>query len=137
MVAGAGQMSFFFGFTFQFSLFVSLNLPHAAILDAAILKTTRIFRKLRLVVIDEAHIYRGAFGSHVACVLRRLLRLCAHYGNTRLQFICCSATLVRRGPAPVQLQHPVFDKYLIACLSSSGFQQPPLCRPIRSFTFGS
>lgn len=31
----------------------------------------RLFKKLHIVVIDEAHIYRGAFGSHVACVLRR------------------------------------------------------------------
>jgi ATP-dependent helicase YprA (DUF1998 family) len=32
---------------------------------------------LRHVVIDESHVYRGYFGSHVACVIRRLLRLCA------------------------------------------------------------
>ena len=35
---------------------------------------------------------RGAFGSHVACVLRRLVRICAHYGSDPL-FICCSATI--------------------------------------------
>ena len=40
--------------------------PHPAPLGCA-----RIFKKLHIVVIDEAHIYRGAFGSHVACVLRR------------------------------------------------------------------
>jgi DEAD/DEAH box helicase domain-containing protein len=33
-------------------------------------------RRLRFVVVDEAHIYRGVFGSHVALVLRRLSRLC-------------------------------------------------------------
>ena len=37
-------------------------------------------------------IRRGAFGSHVACVLRRLLRICAYYGS-HPQFICCSATV--------------------------------------------
>ena len=36
--------------------------------------------------------HRGAFGSHVACVLRRLVRICAHYGSHPL-FICCSATI--------------------------------------------
>ncbi len=48
--------------------------------------------RLRYVVIDEAHIYRGVFGSHVANVVRRLRRLCAHYGASP-QFICCSATI--------------------------------------------
>ena len=46
---------------------------------------------LRFVVLDEAHIYRGVFGTHVALILRRLRRLCAHYGSAP-QFICCSAT---------------------------------------------
>ncbi len=48
--------------------------------------------RLRLVVLDEIHTYRGIFGSHVAGVIRRLLRLCRHYGSSP-QFICCSATL--------------------------------------------
>src|ERR1700722_15264140 len=37
------------------------------------------FRRLRVVIIDECHGYRGVFGSHVAHVLRRLRRICAHY----------------------------------------------------------
>jgi DEAD/DEAH box helicase domain-containing protein len=36
-------------------------------------------RNLRFVVVDECHYYRGVFGSNVAMVLRRLLRLCARY----------------------------------------------------------
>jgi DEAD/DEAH box helicase domain-containing protein len=51
-----------------------------------------MLRNLRYVVVDEMHAYRGIFGSHVACVLRRLLRLCDHYGS-RPQIICCSATI--------------------------------------------
>jgi DEAD/DEAH box helicase domain-containing protein len=50
------------------------------------------FRNLRYVVIDEAHVYRGVFGSQVGCVLRRLRRVCAAYGN-KPQFIACSATI--------------------------------------------
>jgi len=53
---------------------------------------SRLFRNLKYVVIDETHIYRGVFGSHVANVLRRLRRLCAFYGSNP-QFICCSATI--------------------------------------------
>ncbi len=50
-----------------------------------------LFAQLRFVVIDEAHSYRGVFGSHVALIIRRLRRLCAQYGSAP-QFICCSAT---------------------------------------------
>lgn len=53
---------------------------------------SRFFRHLRYVVIDEAHIYRGVFGSHVGNILRRLRRLCAFY-HAHPQFICCSATI--------------------------------------------
>ena len=53
---------------------------------------SRLFRNLKYVVVDETHIYRGIFGSHVAAVLRRLRRLCASYGSSP-QFICCSATI--------------------------------------------
>jgi len=56
----------------------------------------RFFRRLKYVVLDEAHVYRGVFGSHVACVLRRLRRICAHYGSSP-QFIFCSATIANPG----------------------------------------
>lgn len=51
----------------------------------------RFFRRLQFVVIDEAHSYRGVFGSHVAVLLRRLRRICAHYGSSPT-FIGASAT---------------------------------------------
>jgi DEAD/DEAH box helicase domain-containing protein len=57
---------------------------------------SRLFRSLKYVVIDEAHVYRGVFGSHVANVLRRLHRVCAYYGSNP-QFICCSATIANPG----------------------------------------
>jgi DEAD/DEAH box helicase domain-containing protein len=50
------------------------------------------FLRLSLIVVDEAHIARGVFGSHVAMVLRRLRRLIAHYGG-RPQFVLASATI--------------------------------------------
>ena len=57
---------------------------------------SRVLQHLRYVVIDEAHIYRGVFGSHVGGVLRRLRRLCKLYGSTP-QFIGCSATIANPG----------------------------------------
>lgn len=50
------------------------------------------WRSLRFIVIDEVHTYRGVFGSNVAQLMRRILRMAAHYGSFP-QFICCSATV--------------------------------------------
>jgi DEAD/DEAH box helicase domain-containing protein len=50
------------------------------------------FLRLSLVVVDEAHVARGVFGSHVAMILRRLRRLVAHYGG-QPQFVLASATV--------------------------------------------
>ena len=52
----------------------------------------KLFENLRYVVIDELHAYRGVFGSHLANVLRRLKRVCRHYGSAPV-FICSSATI--------------------------------------------
>ena len=49
-------------------------------------------RRLSYVVIDECHIYRGLFGSHVAQVLRRLRRILTRYGRTTPVFVLASAT---------------------------------------------
>ena len=53
---------------------------------------SRFLSGLTLVIIDEAHHYRGVFGSHVSQVLRRLRRLCAEYGAAPL-FVLSSATM--------------------------------------------
>jgi DEAD/DEAH box helicase domain-containing protein len=50
------------------------------------------FLRLSLVVVDEAHVARGVFGSHIAHVLRRLRRLVAHYGGDP-RFVLTSATV--------------------------------------------
>jgi len=48
-------------------------LPHHA-------RWNRFLTHLKFVVLDEVHAYRGVFGSHLANVLRRLTRICNHYG---------------------------------------------------------
>jgi DEAD/DEAH box helicase domain-containing protein len=52
----------------------------------------KLFENLRFVIIDELHAYRGVFGSHLGNILRRLQRICRHYGSDPV-FICSSATI--------------------------------------------
>ena len=52
----------------------------------------RFFADLKYVVLDELHIYRGVFGSHIANVIRRLHRICKFHGSDPV-FILCSATI--------------------------------------------
>jgi DEAD/DEAH box helicase domain-containing protein len=52
----------------------------------------KLFENLRFVVVDELHAYRGVFGSHLANIMRRLQRICRHYGSDPI-FICSSATI--------------------------------------------
>src|SRR5437867_12642943 len=72
----------------------TLVLTNPDMLHAGILphhhKWVNLFQNLRYVVIDELHAYRGVFGSHLANVLRRLKRICRHYGSSP-QFIMASA----------------------------------------------
>ena len=68
-------------------------------------KWLELFRNLKYVVIDEIHIYRGVFGSHLANVIRRLKRICKFYGSNP-QFICCSATIAN----PLELSQKIVGK---------------------------
>nr|WP_295973273.1 DEAD/DEAH box helicase [uncultured Bacillus sp.] len=68
-------------------------------------KWVSLFENLRYVVIDELHIYRGVFGSHVANVMRRLRRICSFYGSDPI-FICTSATIAN----PLELAEALTEK---------------------------
>lgn len=71
-------------------IFSNPDMVHASLLGAH-QRWARVLRHLEFIIIDECHTYRGVFGSHVALVLRRLLRICAHYGSEPT-IICASAT---------------------------------------------
>lgn len=57
------------------------------------------FMNLEVVVVDEAHVYRGVFGSHVSNVLRRLRRACVAYSGREPLILMASATIAN----PVEL----------------------------------
>ncbi len=67
------------------------DMLHIGILPSHELWAT-FLKRLRYIVIDEMHTYRGVFGSHVGNVIRRLLRLCEWHQN-RPQIIACTATI--------------------------------------------
>jgi DEAD/DEAH box helicase domain-containing protein len=72
-------------------LLTNPDMLHVGILPQH-LRWAEFLRRLRFVVIDDMHIYRGVFGSHVANILRRLRRVCGLHG-AHPQFICASATI--------------------------------------------
>lgn len=89
----------------------------------------KCFERLRYVVIDELHYYRGIYGSHLANILRRLKRICEFYGSSP-QFICCSATIAN----PAELAEALTESR-VECIDSNGapsgdkyfiFYNPPM-----------
>ena len=68
------------------------DMLHCALLPHHHTEWADVLRYLKYVVIDEAHMYRGVFGAHVALILRRLRRLAALHGACP-SFACCSATV--------------------------------------------
>lgn len=82
------------------------DMLHSAILPHHT-KWVSLFENLRYVVIDELHIYRGVFGSHVANVIRRLKRICSFYGSDPV-FICTSATIAN----PLELAEKLTEKHM-------------------------
>jgi len=66
------------------------DMLHRGVLPAHA-RWARVLRRLSYVVVDECHAYRGVFGSHVALVLRRLIRLARLYGSDPV-FVFASAT---------------------------------------------
>jgi DEAD/DEAH box helicase domain-containing protein len=78
-----------------------------------------LFANLAIVVIDEAHVYRGVFGSHVANVLRRLRRIAARY-NTYPIFLLTSATIAN----PVELAERLTGLEDVSLIDKDGSPAP-------------
>ncbi len=83
------------------------DMLHSAILPHHT-KWVSLFENLKYVIIDELHIYRGVFGSHVANVIRRLKRICQYYGSNPI-FICTSATIAN----PLELAETLTEKPMV------------------------
>jgi len=79
----------------------------------------RLFSHLRIVVVDEAHVYRGVFGSHVANVLRRLLRVAAAYGSD-VRVLLASATIAN----PVELAQRLTGLEDVGLIDGDGSPTP-------------
>ena len=92
-----------------------------------------LFANLQYVVIDELHTYRGAFGSHLANVLRRLDRVCRYYHSTP-RFLCSSATIAN----PLELARGICGRQFVQVKRDGApraerryvFLQPPKIRDI-------
>ena len=98
-----------------------------------------ILTNLKYVVIDELHTYRGAFGAHLANLLRRLTRLCGYYHSSP-QYLCSSATIAN----PVELAQIICGKPFVrveqdgspAVAKEYVFLQPPAIEGKDGKTYG-
>jgi DEAD/DEAH box helicase domain-containing protein len=79
----------------------------------------QLFRNLAVVVVDEAHVYRGVFGSHVANVLRRLRRIAAFHGSSP-RLLLASATIAN----PVELAQRLAGLDDVALIDEDGSPTP-------------
>jgi DEAD/DEAH box helicase domain-containing protein len=86
-------------------------------------------RRLQVIVVDEAHAYRGVFGAHVAAVLRRLRRACARHGSSPV-VVVASATMADPEVTAARLigasAVPVSDDCSPRAGLTVGFWEPPL-----------
>ncbi len=97
-------------------------------------KWIKFFAGLRYIVVDEMHSYRGVFGSHVANVFRRLIRIAAYYGSSP-RFILCSATIGN----PAELAEALIGRPARAITENGApragktvaFYNPPVLDPIQ------
>ncbi|MBF0442598.1 MAG: DEAD/DEAH box helicase, partial [Oligoflexales bacterium] len=83
------------------------DMLHSGILPNHNRRWRNFLARLRFIVVDEVHSYKGAFGSHTSNVFRRLMRVCEIHGKSP-QFIACSATSSNPGEHAEALFHKPF-----------------------------
>ena len=97
-------------------IFTNPDMIHASILPNHT-NWKHFLYNLKIVVVDELHVYKGLFGSNVSLVMRRLLRIChEYYKNFDLRFISCSATLKN----PVQHMKDIFGIQQVRLINEDG-----------------
>ncbi len=84
------------------------DMLHSGILPNHNRKWKNFLSRLKYIVVDEVHTYRGAFGSHVSNVFRRLLRVSNLHGSSPI-FICSSATIGNPDEHATALFHKKFN----------------------------
>ncbi len=99
-------------------IFTNPDMVHLAFLPFH-KKWEMLFKGLKYVVIDEIHTYRGVFGSHISQIMRRLRRVCEHYGSSP-QFISASATIANPGKLAEDLTGAPFSVIDISGAPSAG-----------------
>ena len=92
-------------------------------------------RRLEVIVVDEAHAYRGVLGAHVSAVVRRLRRVCAHYGSSPV-VIAASATMAEPEVAAARLIGAPARAFADDASPRAGltvaFWEPPIVGPDRA-----
>lgn len=96
-------------------IFTNFDMVHCSILPNWRLWST-FLRKLKVLVVDELHVYNGLFGSNVAMVMRRLRRICNLLGNNELQFVSCSATMNN----PIKMMNDIFGIDQVTLIDKDG-----------------
>ncbi len=84
------------------------DMLHSGILPNHSRKWRNFLSRLKYIVVDESHIYRGAFGSHVSNVMKRLIRICQNYGTDPI-FICSTASIGNPAEHAKALFHKEFN----------------------------
>jgi len=84
------------------------DMLHSGILPNHNRRWKTFLSRLRFIIVDEVHMYRGSFGSHVSNVFRRLLRICQIHGSSPV-FICSSATVGNPEQFATSLFHRSFN----------------------------